>query len=174
MPIKTQDLPRQGTLPFNRQSKGQTVEVPESAVESQVDYHLRADGATVLSTTVRYKLQTCPRCSHRFRPVGGYGATPGVPDRLVRLDNWPRGVWLGLELKGSKTRLSPEQKLLFADGAIYVCRTGDQAREALALADKDLSWVSLRENVEVLGAAIRSRSLRSSLDALETLESLLN
>ena len=175
MSIQTQSLPRQGTLPFKRKSAGVTVTVPESAVERSVDYQLRADGATVLSTVVRFKLQTCPRCSHKFRPKGGYGTTPGVPDRLARLAHWPVGVWLGLELKGSKTVLSPEQKRLLAQGAIYVCRSGEAAQDAVARADQALTgdWDDLGRLVETLGAAIRARSMRESRAALELLEAFL-
>ena len=175
MPLSTQSLPRQGTLPFKRKSAGQTVTVPESAVETSVDYQLRADGATVLSTVVRYKLQTCPRCSHRFRPKGGYGTTPGVPDRLARHSDWPQGLWLGLELKGSKTRLSPEQKLLLADGAIYVCRSGEEAREALLLADQAFV-IARQELIEIaydLNAALGARSMRDARQASQRLSAFL-
>ena len=175
MPIKTQSLPKQGTLPFNRASSGRTVEVKESVVEGKVDYHLRADGATVLSTVHRYKLQTCPnpKCGAQFWPQGGYGATPGVPDRLARLDHWPRGVWLGLELKGSKTRLSPEQKVLLANGAIYVCRSGEEASDALARANEDLQWDALSVSLDALAQALESRSLRAAFRAMDDMRDLL-
>lgn len=127
---------RQGTLPFKRRASsarfGRAVPIRENVVEAQADYHLHLDGCEILSTVHRYKLQTCPCCHNQFRPVGGYGATPGVPDRLVRLPDWPRGVWLGIELKGSDTAVSPAQRRLHEMGAIYVCRSADEARDALA------------------------------------------
>ena len=62
-------------------------------------------------------------CENRMT-LYGYGASPGVPDLLVRHPDWePPGVWLAIETKGSHTPLNAAQKALYAAGAIVVARS---------------------------------------------------
>jgi hypothetical protein len=75
-------------------------------------------GFVVLSTTVR-------RVRH------GYGASPGVPDLLISRDTWPSGCFLGIEVKGTKTRLSAAQQRLQAAGRLYICRSWEDALAAV-------------------------------------------
>jgi hypothetical protein len=80
--------------------------------------------------------QTCSACGS-YLPVGhGYGATKGVPDLLVTRDSWPTGFWVGLEVKGPKTPLSPEQAALLEKGRIYVVRSWEDASAALTRAQR--------------------------------------
>lgn len=87
---------------------------------------LRLLGCVVLVTTHRVKRCRCGAWSR-----GDYGATPGVPDLLVRKDGWPAACWLGLEVKGPRTALSRQQKLLRDRGGIIVVRSLEDALGAL-------------------------------------------
>jgi hypothetical protein len=108
---------------------------PEEVIQSQIVGTLRSMGHLVLSTVHRVKLVRCPHCSQQFRPPGSYGADKGVPDLIVRpgpraKQQWPDGVFAGLEVKGAKTPLSPEQRVLQQQGAIVIVRSVDEAIEA--------------------------------------------
>ncbi|RYG31194.1 hypothetical protein EON81_23460 [bacterium] len=92
---------------------------PEELIQQSIAGELRSRGYTVLSTTVRYRRGDGDR--------GGYGTTPGVPDLLVTGSDWPRGVWLGMEVKGPKTQLSAAQKVLWEGGSICIVRSLDAA-----------------------------------------------
>lgn len=84
----------------------------EESVNRSVRDALEMLGFVVLSTTVR-------------NARGGYGASKGVPDLLVSRDGW--GCWMGLEIKGPKTRVSDEQKDLEARGLIVIAQSVDEA-----------------------------------------------
>lgn len=96
---------------------------PEADVERMFDACARERGWTVLSTSRRRKGAHCERCGNFVRPQGGDGVSKGVPDRLLRKSDMPPYLWYGVELKGSHTRLSPEQKELADAGAIIIARS---------------------------------------------------
>lgn len=104
-----------------------TLHATEEQVQAAIIEGLTALGYTVLQTSHRVKLAECPRCHSRFRPVGGYGSTPGVPDLLVSRTSWPVGCWLGLEVKGPKTAISPAQKGLLDAARIVIARSWEDA-----------------------------------------------
>jgi hypothetical protein len=105
----------------------------ESQVQREVEVQLRMMGYKVWSTVHRYKMQCCPQCGHHFRPKGGYGASLGIADLLVRgtgrgeSTRWPRALCLQVELKGEKTPLSEVQKIEQDEGEIIVVRSAEQA-----------------------------------------------
>ena len=104
----------------------------EEKIQAAAIAELKRHDFIVLQTTHRYNSQACPACGHWARPTGGYGATPGVPDLLCSREEWPRGVWFGIEKKSATGTLSPAQVLLEAQARIVVTRT---AAAALAEAD---------------------------------------
>ena len=107
------------------------INLPEWSVQKTIEDGLLHLGYLVLHTQHQYTLQHCPTCGAEFRATGGYGADKAIPDLLVRHPAWPVGLWLGIEVKGTKTRLSPEQKLLQDQGGLYVCRSWEDAEEVL-------------------------------------------
>jgi hypothetical protein len=116
----------------------------EEVVQQHIMRALRGDGNLVLSTVNRVKMCKCPNCGHAFRAGGDGGTTPGVPDLLVRPGarasvQWPRAVWLGMEVKGAKTPLSAAQKELNEQGAIVIARSIADADKAVADADDVLA-----------------------------------
>jgi len=125
-----------------------TVFKPPSLTEEQVQQsitnHLRAKRFIVLSTVHRLKICECPECGHRFRPEGDYGADKGVPDLIVRptlsrSKQWAPTLWMGLEVKGPKTEISPEQKDLAKQGAIVIARTLNEALQGVDAVDESHS-----------------------------------
>lgn len=95
--------------------------VEDTAQEAAVAY-LRAAGYEVLVTTVRLRWSVCPRCDARVAPRYATGQTQGIPDLLVTHAGWPAGAWVGVELKGTHTQLSAEQRDLAERGRILVLR----------------------------------------------------
>jgi hypothetical protein len=81
-----------------------------------------AEGLTLLGFTVRRVGQ------HRADLAGQDG---GIPDLIVTHPTWPEGVWLGLECKGTHTRLSPAQRDLHAAGRIVIVRSWEEALAAV-------------------------------------------
>jgi len=110
----------------------------EVVVQAQTVGELRQRGYRVMEASVRYRLVRCPNCQHCFRNHADTGQSPGIPDLLVRSDGWPTAVWLGVEMKGSKTRLSPAQVELLAANGIEVARTPAQAWEITQRAEEAL------------------------------------
>lgn len=134
MPPKTTTAPRarQTRLPFARCS-AHTVYPKEDVVQSHIEGALTQKGYTVLSTSEHRKKEKCPHCDRWMTSKVGRGCSKGVPDLLVRNPRWTPTMWMGIEVKGAKTPLSPEQKLLREQKAICIARSVD---EALSLVQK--------------------------------------
>lgn len=127
--------------PMNPRLTGEPADVSntrEEVVQVQMIGELRRRGYRVLQASVRYKLVRCPSCGHCFHNHADTGQSPGIPDLLVRSDAWPAAVWLGVEMKGAKTRLSKAQAELLAAGGIEVARTPAQAWRIVEGADAKL------------------------------------
>ncbi len=100
----------------------------EADIQRLIVSFLRLLGYTVLETSRHRK--RCRGCGRW--PAGGDGCDRGLPDLLVAV---PKGGgmrrWLGLEVKGAETRLSPEQQALAAAGLIVIVRTPEEALAAV-------------------------------------------
>lgn len=96
--------------------------VSEDAIQRCIVQGLEAYGYVVLVTSRR--LKRCRNCG--AWPGGADGATRGIPDLLVTRKGWgPR--WIGLEVKGPKTRVRPEQQTLSENGMIVIVRSWEEA-----------------------------------------------
>lgn len=107
------------------------LKVTEEQVQRAAMQAFEWNGFDVLQTSRRRFLTVCPGCSYKFRPSGGDGASKGVPDLLVRHKDWPKAMWLGVEVKGPKTAVSPEQKALSDKGAIVIIRSVEDVLELI-------------------------------------------
>ena len=105
--------------------------VSEDQIQETIIGGLRAFGYTVLVTSNRGIRSTCPRCAASFTAFGGYGATPGVPDLIVTRNNWAIGQAMLVEVKGPKTKLSPEQEQLRKSGRIVIVRSWEDMQREL-------------------------------------------
>ena len=103
---------------------------------------LSALGYRCLSTVHRYRRVHCPRCFHQFYNHAGYGADKAVPDLLVLKNSWPRGCGFLLEVKGSDTKVSPEQMELSMAGRIVIARTWEEVRHNIELFEMALEGIS--------------------------------
>jgi hypothetical protein len=123
------------------------ITIREEDVQRTIVDGFTAMGYIVLQTSRRVHLTRCPKCQTAFRPRGfvsrggedvpvGDGASKGVPDLIVCHPHWPAGVWLGIEVKGSKTPVSPEQAALQGAGRIFVVRSWEDALRALRLTEE--------------------------------------
>lgn len=97
------------------------IELTERQVSQTIQEGLRALGYDVISTSVRGWSPGMKK---------GYGVTKGLADLLVGRKEWGPCL-MPLEVKGPKTRLSPEQAELFDSGRLYVARSWEGAVEAV-------------------------------------------
>lgn len=102
----------------------------ESDVAEDVDSFFSAMGCEILVTNAGVRGQLAQLAKEKGAKVGQL-CTPGVPDRFYWHPSWPRGCWLGIELKRPKGgRVSPAQAILEQKGAIYIVRSIDEAQAA--------------------------------------------
>jgi hypothetical protein len=132
--------PKAATTTAKRQAKPKTladvVKVTEDDVQEAIVSAAQVMGMEVLITSRRRKNVKCPGCGDIFRPTGGDGVSKGVPDLLVRHPKWPPLTWLGVEVKGPTTKVSPEQQALAAKGAVCVVRCIDDFLTAVRPIDQ--------------------------------------
>jgi hypothetical protein len=136
----------------------------EKDTEHAVDTAFQYLGYTSLSTVHRLKFLTitCPKCRAAamatcacgcrfgtFRPTGrnaGYGASYGVPDRLVAPSWLPPYLFIAIDTKGSRTKFtSPEQERFARERRVAFVRDADQAIDIVKFVRQELAPV-LREN----------------------------
>lgn len=105
----------------------------EADLQSSVVQQLESQGYTVMVTSER-----------RHGRGGGHGQSKGIPDLIVtRKRSWrgpgfPKGFWVGIEMKAAKTRVSREQQALADDGRAFVCRTPEEVFAAIAEAERNM------------------------------------
>ena len=97
-----------------------TIPIREEDVQRSIILWCRVHRLEVMQTSRRGV--RCPTCCRTV--YGGDGVTKGLPDLFVRIGSTT--MWLAVEVKGPKTRLSAEQKALQASGAIVVVRSLDE------------------------------------------------
>ena len=148
----------------------------EDAAQTAIVSALRRCGYLVLVTSRRRKKLkfqceacresqmakvTCMFCGATQVPwqYGGDGCDAGVPDLLVSTREGDIR-FCGLEVKGPKTAVSPEQKALRDVGRIAVVRTVEQALAAVEAAWLGAEEVSRRGGEGVIGGGGDGRTLK--------------
>lgn len=100
-------------------SRAFKLSIPEDSIQRVIVEYLQILGYEVLITSRRRKrCRVCGKYSS-----GGDGASRGLPDLFISHQRWPLFSWVGIEVKGAKTPLSPEQKRLEGMGRIYIVRS---------------------------------------------------
>lgn len=98
----------------------------EAQIQQGIIQLLELAGFTVWSTSrVRRR---CPQC-RAFVP-GGDGVDKGLPDLVFSHPRLPR-VMGGIEVKGPKTTISPEQRAAAEAGCYAICRSPEEAAVAV-------------------------------------------
>jgi hypothetical protein len=102
----------------------------EEQLQQTIVEALRLAGFTVLSTSRRRK--RCRRCG--CWPAGGDGVSKGLPDLLIWCPR--RRGWIGAEVKGARTKISPEQRALAEAGKVVLVRTVEEALRCAGAGDR--------------------------------------
>jgi len=108
-------------------AKYRQLSVNESDIQRMIVEGLRLLGFTVLSTSRIRK--RCRRCGNYSS--GGDGVEKGTPDLLISHVLWGCPAWLGIEVKGPKTSVSPEQRHLERCGFVRIARSWDEAGQII-------------------------------------------
>lgn len=116
--------PKLPGLDRGRQRRSAPVYKTEGDLQAAIVRRLRAGGHVVLSTSRHRRGVVCARCGAWTMPQGGDGADRGVPDLLVHADG---ARWIGIEVKGHRTEVSPEQAALAEAGRIVIVRSVEEA-----------------------------------------------
>lgn len=99
------------------------VKVLEKDLQLSVIYGLQCAGYEVMETGKPHGGQKCDACGNILRHPGWQGNSPDITDLFIRGKQWPIGVWLAVELKGSSTPVSEGQQALCDRGGSYICRS---------------------------------------------------
>jgi hypothetical protein len=126
------------TQPIENFKKQVRTRVKEDDIQRDIIAALRVLGFTVLETSEHRRRETCPKCGHSHAMRKGRGCSKGVADLLVTRDDFPPWVYIGLEVKGPKTPLSPEQAELARCNRIVVVRSAQEALDAVHRAAQEL------------------------------------
>ena len=105
-----------------------SVTISEADVQATIVEGLRALGYHVeITARQRRACSHCHKFSHR-----GDGSSKGLADLMIGRESWG-WMRMDLEVKGSETPLSPEQRELFDRGLIEVARSWEDAVAAVAM-----------------------------------------
>ena len=110
--------------------RGQRIPESEAQVQHAIIERLTWAGYIVVSTSRVRKGVRC-KCGRFNVPQGGDGVTRGCPDLFVTHLGWPMGLWIGIEVKGSDGRLSPEQAIMVSKGRYFAAYDQDGAQQQL-------------------------------------------
>lgn len=114
--------------------RGQRIPESEAQVQAAIIERLTLAGYTVISTSRIRKGVRC-RCGQWLVPSGGDGVTKGCPDLFVTHHAWPPSMWIAIEVKGSHTPVSDEQRAMIANERYFVARDQDAADRLLREAE---------------------------------------
>lgn len=114
--------------------RGTRIPESEAQVQAAIIERLTLAGYTVVSTSRIRKGARC-RCGQWLVPSGGDGVTKGCPDLFITHVNWPPSMWIAIEVKGSHTPVSPEQRAMIANERYFVARDQDTADHLLREAE---------------------------------------
>ena len=114
--------------------RGQRIPESEAQVQAAIIERLTVAGYIVVSTSRIRKGVRC-RCGQWLVPSGGDGVTKGCPDLFVTHVNWPKSMWIAIEVKGSHTPVSDEQRAMIANERYFVARDQDTADRLLREAE---------------------------------------
>lgn len=110
--------------------------VLEADLQEGVIDRLNFEGYEVMETGKTRAMIDCPKCHTRHYPTGWQGNTESLPDLFIRGKEWPVGVYVAVELKGSQTPVRPGQQELCDRAGSYICRSWEEVLEAVQQTEK--------------------------------------
>ncbi len=113
-----------------------TLRPKEEDIQKLMIDGLRLKGYTVLTTSRQRRGVSCPKCGTKNFPSKGDGVDKGLPDLMVWHPRWG-ACWLGLEVKGPETPVSPEQEALAKQGAVQIVKSLEDAFREVECMDMD-------------------------------------
>ena len=143
----------QGVLGYRSQGKTENAQKETEAGRQERAIHLlQIMGYEVLETSEHRKKIMCGRtdsrgllvpnsgCGKWFMPTGGRGVDYGIPDLLVRhLSRYPPYIWIGIEMKGDATPITPQQAYYIARMAYGVAYSAEEALAKVLYAEAFLT-----------------------------------
>lgn len=127
-PLRTQPIAN-----FKKQAERM---VSEDEIQRAIIVDLRLRGYEVLETSEHRRAEPCPHCKKFHTSTQGRGCLPGVPDLLVTHEDFPELCFLGLEVKGPKTPITPKQQQLADAGRTVIVYSVKEALDAVQQAHK--------------------------------------
>lgn len=128
-----------------KREKRKTVKekVLEADLDAEVTQRLELAGYEVLTVGGSRRAVECEKCHHKSYGNHWQGNTPFTPDKQIRNPNWPRGVWLDIELKGSATPVSEGQQALCDREGSYICRSWEEVWSAVRATEDSITEARL-------------------------------
>lgn len=134
--------------PVKNCNRGTTVTALEDAQDKELRKPIKEKGLeadldaeiTQRLELMRYEVLTiggsrrgveCTNCHTRSYGNNFQGNTEGTPDKFIRGKEWPVGVYVAVELKGSETAVRPAQQTLCDQGGSYICRLWEEVWQAV-------------------------------------------
>lgn len=124
-----------GGKPPKRTPRGRRLVESEAQVQAAIIERLTVAGYIVASTSRVRRGVRCA-CGRFSYPSGGDGVTRGLPDLFVSHQDWPAGMWIGIEVKGTRTAVSADQRLMAGLGRIFIVRNQDDADRLVRLTEQ--------------------------------------
>jgi hypothetical protein len=117
--------------------------VLEADLQQGVIDRLKFEGYEVMETGKPRGGQTCGKCGNVLPHPGWQGNTPGLPDLFIRGKEWPVGVFVAVELKGSSTPVREAQQALCDRGGSYICRSWEEVWAAVQATERAITEARL-------------------------------
>jgi len=103
------------------------LKIPEESIQASIIEYLNLFKFEIQQTSRRGI--RCKKCGSKA--FGADGVTEGLADLVVRAKHWPAPIWMQIEVKGSDTKISPEQQRLAEAGNTYICYSIDDVIAAI-------------------------------------------
>lgn len=127
--------------------------VLEKDLDAEVNQRLEIAGYEVLTIGGPRRGVECTNCHTTSYGNNFQGNTEGTPDKFIRGKEWPVGVYVAVELKGSATPVREAQQALCDREGSYICRSWEEVWSAVRATEDSITEARLAK----VGAAAVNR-----------------
>lgn len=117
--------------------------VLERDLQAVVVESLSLHGYETMQTGKARARVKCDHCGAYSYATGWQGNDESLPDLFIRGKEWPVGVYVAVELKGSETAVRPGQQALCDRGGSYICRTWEEVWQAIQATEDSITEARL-------------------------------